>query len=173
MGQIIQAFVSIATLRMGPEDLPASRFLLGLTLAAYLLTGGLSVSMYADSMADGVVQLVVDLAVLFGFFSLLLTLYRRQGRLLQTVIAVLGTGAFLSMLALPLSAWLRWEEAAGGAAAGYPAIGIYLIVLWSISVTGHIVHRALEIPYAGGLVLGVTYFVANLATFAYLFPAEA
>jgi hypothetical protein len=77
------------------------------------------------------------------------------------------------MLALPLSAWLRWEEAAGGAAAGYPAVGIYLIVLWSISVTGHIARRALEIPYAGGLVLGVVYFVANLAAFAYLFPTEA
>ncbi len=172
MTQIIHAFIAIATLRMGPEDLPASRFLLGLTLIVYLLIGGLSVSLYADSVTDGVRQLVVDIVVLFLFFFVLLSLYRRQARLLQTVIAALGTGAFLSMLALPLSAWLRWEEAAGGAAAGLPAVGIYLIVLWSISVTGHIIHRALEIPYVGGLVLGVFYFVANLATFAYLFPAD-
>ena len=114
MTQIIQAFIAIATLRMGPEDLPASRFLLGLTLIAYLLIGGISVSLYADSVADGVRQLAVDIVVLLLFFSALLTLYRRQVRLLQTIIAALGTGAFLSMLALPLSAWLRWEEAAGG-----------------------------------------------------------
>jgi hypothetical protein len=60
-----------------------------------------------------------------------------------------------------------------GESATIAAVGIYLVVLWSIAVTGHILHRALEIPYVGGLVIGVAYFVLNLATFATLFPAEA
>jgi len=158
---------------MGPEDLPASRFLLGLVTIAYLLTGAASVSFYTDSAAAAAQQLAVDLGLTYGFFTLLLLLYRKGPRALQTLTAILGTGALLSLIALPLTAWLQTVDINASEGAAAPAIGIYLVVLWSIAVTGHILHRALDIPYVGGLIIGVVYFVFNLATFATLFPAEA
>ncbi len=173
MKKLVGAFLQIATLKMGPEDLPASRFLLGLVTAAYLLTGAASVSFYADSATAAVQQLAVDLGLTYGFFTLLLMLYRKGPRVLQTLTAILGTGALLSLIALPLTAWLQTLDSNASEAAAAPAIGIYLVVLWSIAVTGHILHRALDIPYVGGLIIGVVFFVFNLATFATLFPAEA
>ena len=173
MKKLVRAFVQIATLKLGPEDLPASGFLLGLVTAAYLLTGAASVAFYTSSAGEAALQLAVDLCLTFGFFTLLLVLYRKAHRLLQTLTALLGTGVLLSLLALPLTAWLQALDMSAAEGAPIPAVGIYLIVLWSIAVTGHILHRALEIPYVGGLVIGVVYFVFNLATFAKLFPAEA
>ena len=173
MKKLVSAFIDIATLRLGPEDLPASRFLLGLVTVAYLLTGATSVAFYTDSARAAVEQLTVDLGLTYGFFTLLLVMYRKKPRLLQTLTAVLGTGTLLSLVALPLTAWLQTVDPGAGDGATIAAVGIYLVVLWSIAVTGHILHRALEIPYVGGLVIGVAYFVLNLATFATLFPAEA
>jgi hypothetical protein len=173
MNKLVRAFVQIATLKLGPEDLPASGFLLGMVTAAYLLTGVASVSFYTDSAGEAARQLAVDLALTFGFFTLLLVLYRKGHRLLQTLTALLGTGALLSLIALPLTAWLQTLDMSATETAAIPAVGIYLIVLWSIAVTGHILRRALDIPYVGGLLIGVAYFVLNLATFARLFPAES
>jgi hypothetical protein len=172
MLQLVRAFYDIAILRLGPEDLPASRFLLGFAATAYLTTGVISVSFYARNASDAFLQLAADLGLLVAFITLLLVLYGKAARLGQTLTALLGTGALLALVALPLSVWLRWDDA-NGIGSGLPVAGLYLVVLWSIAVTGHILHRALEIPYVGGLVLGAAYFILNVATFAYLFPAEA
>ena len=172
MTELFRAFLRIATLKMGPEDLPASRFLLGLVTVVYLVSGAASVALYTTGVGETLLQLAVDLGLTVAFFGGIVVLYGKRLRLLQTMTALLGTGALLSLVALPFTAWLRLLETSGQQGAGIPAIGIYFVVLWSISVTGHIVHRALGIPFVGGLIIGVAYFVLNLATFASLFPSE-
>jgi len=172
MIELFRAFLKIAILKMGPEDLPASRFLLGLVTAIYLVSGAASVALYTNDAGEAVLQLAVDLGLTVAFFGAIVVLYGKRPRLLQTMTALLGTGALLSIAALPFTAWMRLLEITGHAGVGVPALGIYFVVLWSISVTGHIVHRALGIPFLGGLIIGVTYFVLNLATFASLFPSE-
>ena len=172
MIELFRAFLRIAVLRLGPEDLPDSRFLLGLATLGYLATGAVSVSLYADDAAEALQQLAVDLGLTVAFFCGILVLYGKRPRLLQTMTALLGTGALLSLAALPFTVWLRLLELTGRSGVAIPAVGIYFVVLWSISVTGHIVHRALDIPFVGGVIIGVVYFVLNLAVFASLFPAE-
>jgi len=169
--EIVVALLEIATLRRGPEDLPASRFFLGLMFAFYMVTGAVSIALYSENPADLLAQLVVDLGLLLGFFGLLLSLFRRASRLTQTLAAVMGASALLACFALPLSLLLR-SSAPGDPGALIPALGIYLIVLWSISINGNILQRALEIPYVGGVLLAAAYFVVNYMAFAQLFPAE-
>jgi len=173
MIELFRAFTRIATLKMGPEDLPASPFLLGLVTILYLVPGAASLALYATDAGEALLQLVVDLGLTVVFFGAVLVIYGRRTRLLQTMTALLGTGALLSLAALPFTAWMRLLEMTGRSGVAAPAIGIYFVVLWSITVTGHIVHRALGIPFIGGLIIGVVYFLLNLATFASLFPAEA
>jgi hypothetical protein len=169
--QIIVALLEIATLRRGPEDLPASQFFLGLMVLLYVATGVISISLYSDDPGDLVAQLLLDLGLLLAFFGLLLSLFRRLRRLTQTLAAVMGASALLACFALPLSLLLR-GSAPGDSGALIPALGIYLIVLWSISINGHILQRALEIPYVGGVLLAAGYFVLNYMAFARFFPAE-
>lgn len=169
MREIVQAFLDIAMLRRGPEDLPASGFLLGLAGAAYLLTGALTVAAYSRSSGDFVGQLVLDLGLMLAFFVVLLAINRKATRIEQTLTAVMGTGALLALVSLPLTIWLD-AHGAESPTAIFPAIGIYLLVLWSIGINGHILRRALDIPYVGGVVLSAGYFIINVAVFAQLFP---
>jgi hypothetical protein len=172
MKEIVQAFLDIAMLRRGPEDLPASGFLLALTGVAYLASGALTVATYARSAGDFVAQLALDLVLMLVFFAALLAINRKAARIEQTLTAVLGTGAIVAILSLPLTLWLGTQGAASPTAI-FPAVGIYVLVLWSIGINGHILRRALEIPYTGGVVLAAGYFILNVAIFARVFPAIA
>ena len=82
---------------------------------------------------------------------------------------MLGTGALLYVIRLPLDVWLG--ALPEGAPATVPAIFMLLLAIWSIIITGHILNRALEIPFIGGIVLGVAFFVMNVAAYATFFPA--
>jgi hypothetical protein len=171
MNELIQAFVEIARWRKGPEDLPASGFLLVMTLGGYVLASIATVLFYANGVADLLAQVMLDVSLMFGFFGLLLVFYKKMPRFEQTMTALLGTGILLTFAALPLIAWLRFESAE--TTTSIPALLMFLVVLWSISITGHIMRRALEIPFAGGVVMAVGYFLLSVFAFARLFPAES
>lgn len=170
MNEIVRAFMDIALRRRGPEDLPASGFLMSLTLAGYVAVSAVTIAFYASDAADLAAQIGLDLVLMFGFFGFLLTVHRKMPRFRQTMTAALGTGMLLTAIAIPLVAWLSADTA--GPLATAPAVLMYLVVLWSITVTAHILQRALEIPFLGGVILAVGYFLLNVAAFARFFPAE-
>jgi hypothetical protein len=170
MSELIQVFLDIARWRKGPEDLPASGFLLIVTLAGYLFVSIATVLFYAKGVADLLAQITLDVALMFGFFGFLLVAYRKWPRFEQTMTALLGTGIVLTIVALPLMAWLRIES--NDTQASIPALMMFVVVLWSISVTGHIMRRSLEIPFVGGVVLAVGHFLLSVFAFARFFPAE-
>ncbi len=127
--------------------------------------------MLARGVAYLLAQVTLDIALMFGFFGLLLVFYKKTPRFEQTMTALLGTGIVLTVVALPLIAWLRVESTE--TTASIPALLMFVVVLWSISITGHIMRRALEIPYAGGVVMAVGYFLLSVFAFARFFPAES
>jgi hypothetical protein len=169
MNALARAIFDIAMLRLGPEDLPASRFLLRVSLTAYVVLGAIGTAFYVSGPVELLAQTALDLILVFGFFGLLLSLNRKSARLQQTMTAVLGTGSLLYLVRLPLDLWL--DALPEGAPATVPALLMLLLAVWSIIITGHILNRALEIPFLGGIVLGVAFFVINIAAYAALFPA--
>lgn len=170
VNSLIRAFVDIALRRSGPEDLPTSGFLLLLTLGFYLAVSAISASPYARGAGDLLAQVVLDVTLLFAWFAGLLLLYRKPARIPQTMTALLGTLTLVHLVQLPLWLWVQ-SAGANAEAATLPLVGIWLILLWSFLVIGHIVHRALEIPLPGGILVAVAYFLVSLAIYAELFPA--
>jgi hypothetical protein len=171
MKELARAIFDIAMLRRGPEDLPASSFLFRLALLAYVALGTLGATFYTEGPGETLAQTGLDLVLVFGFFGLLLSIHRKMPRFGQTMTAVLGTGSLLYLLRLPLDVWLN--ALPEGASATLPALSMLLLAVWSIIITGHILNRALEIPFLGGIVLGVAFFTLNVAAFATLFPAAS
>ncbi len=171
MNELARAIFDIALLRRGPDDLPASPFLLRLALLVYVALGAVGAAFYTGGLGETLAQTGLDLVLVFGFFGLLLAIHRRLPRFAQTMTAVLGTGSLLYLLRLPLDVWL--SALPEGAPATLPALLMLLLAVWSIIITGHILNRALEIPFLGGIVLGVAFFVINVAAFATLFPAAS
>jgi len=169
MNELTRAIFDIALIRRGPEDLPASPFLLKLSLLAYVCLSAVGAAFYTDGVGELLSQIGLDIALVCGFFGILLLIHRKGGRFQQTMTAVFGTGTLLYLFRLPLDVWLRTLPE--GASATLPAICILLLAIWSVIITGHILQRAIEIPFIGGIVLGIAFFVMNVFVYATLFPA--
>jgi len=166
--QLSAAFVDIALHRRGPEDLPASQFLLGLVLVAYLLVSFVALAVMSATTADVIltlVELVTDLGVVF----LLLQFFQKAGRFLQTATAMVGTGAVLSLILVPL---LHWDEvlAAPPTELTTPRLLILLLFVWSLDIAGFIVSRALGKPYIVGVSIVVVYELAAMTLREALLP---
>ncbi|NIN38239.1 MAG: hypothetical protein GTO67_05980 [Gammaproteobacteria bacterium] len=171
MRVIVQPFVQICLLRQGPQDLPTSGILLAITLSAYTLLTAL-LSNVSMSAANAVVWGLISTVLMVAFTVILLSVQRRPARLVQTLAALAGTGALLTLIALPVFGWLHGADLKAGEGALAWLI-VVVLTLWSLAVTGHILRHALSVPYFVGLVLAVVFYLISVSVFRTLFPAAA
>jgi hypothetical protein len=162
------AFFDIALHRRGPEDLPASRFLLGLILAVYFVAGVTRLG-FDTTPARAVVLLALDRVLYLGMAWLVLKAIEKRRRFLQTATALVGTDTFLIVLSLPV---LLWDDRLG-APPTEPTLPRFLslvIVLWSIDIGGFIMARAVSQPYVVGLAIMIVYALISMYLQSVLFP---
>jgi hypothetical protein len=167
----VQALINIALRRSGPEDLPDSAFLLGLTLALYLVAQ-LPLALIAYGPGDLLVRtLAVSLTLLFVGMWVLLRLTGHHTRYRCTVTAMLGTSALLSVLSVPFSVW-RQSMLNTESGVAMPSTFLFAIMLWSIFIDGHILSRALSRPFGIGLLVSIGYFFLHTSLLYELMPVE-
>src|SRR5262252_1238382 len=104
MSEFIRLYTQIALLRRGPQDLPASRLLLVLTVAGYLAVNFLVSSVLPPGGRWLETLLVATLFTLL-WYLLLLRFAGRPERTLQTTTAVFGFQTVLTPL-VDSCAWL-------------------------------------------------------------------
>ena len=110
MLQFLKAFLDIVLWRRGPQDLPASRLLLWLTAAAYVAVSIRSSRCSRNRPRPGWSSSRSIRSCSRGVY-LLLQLFGKTDRFLQTATAVLGTGVVLGLcMFLPLQ-WLLTQTA--------------------------------------------------------------
>jgi hypothetical protein len=165
---LTSAFIDIALHRRGPEDLPASEYLFGLALAAYAVVVIVLLGIVSASEADTAwvaAGLVLDLGVIY----LLLMLFGRGNQFLQAATALVGTGVFLNLIAIPLH---YWDEALAAPPTEMtsPRMLILVLFIWSLDVAGYIVAKALAKPYIVGVSIMVVYELASIQMRQALFP---
>lgn len=164
---LIKLFIEICLFRRGPQDVPASQLLMGLAIAAYLAVGIGLLAMEGLHLG-AVLQALVELLILLGFVWANLQFMRLQNRFLQTAIAMLGSDALISSLAIPLVGWMALSEGAKGA-----YLLLLLLMLWHLAVVAHILRNALSRPLATGFGLAIVYVVASYQLMLILFPPAA
>jgi len=165
----VQALINIALRRSGPEDLPDSAFLLGLTLVIYLVTQ-VPLALIAYGPSDILVRtVIVSLLLLFAGLWVLLRLTGNRARYRRTVTAMLGTSALLSVLSIPFSLW-RQSMLSTESGVAMPSTMLFAIMLWSIAIDGHILSRALSRPYGIGLLIAIGYFFLHTSILYELMP---
>ena len=168
---ILNPFVQICLLRQGPQDLPTSGILLGLTLAAHTLMAIL-LSNISLSVASAFLAGLLDTVMLVTLAGTLLYVQRRGARILQTVTALAGTGAIITFIALPISGWLHGADQSAGEG-GFALLLLLILTGWSLAVAAHIFRHALSIPYFFGLILAVVFYAISISVFRALFPVPA
>jgi hypothetical protein len=166
---LFRAFLQIIMRRLGPEDLPDSRLLAIICLNAYVLSQvPPALQVYGASWITAS-AIAIDVLMLVGAVWALLRLTGHSQRYRQTLTALLGTNALLTLPLVPLNFWLERFTQAGHAPAG-PSIAILLLITWSLTVQAHILARALSRPFVIGLLIAVGYFIANYALIWQLAP---
>jgi len=83
-------------------------------------------------------------------------------RFLQTVAAVFGSGALISLANLPL--WLY-----PGTPVPAPIVLLVMLgLLWSLAVDGHIWRHALELPLPLGVAVAVLILIIQVSVFQFI-----
>jgi drug/metabolite transporter (DMT)-like permease len=142
MGDLITRFTRLALLRGGPQDLPASALLLGLTVLAYLGVNALVSSLFPPD-AGWFAELVLDIAFTMAWYAVLLKVAGRQERTLQTLTAVFG----FQLVLAPLLITLQWlvQRLADDTTWDPPLLLVWLALFgWMIAANTRIVRAALE-----------------------------
>ena len=174
MRELVRLFTQIALLRRGPQDLPASRLLLVLTIVAYLainlLMNAIAPPAGAGSAATKAAEaalhssfparLLLDTAFTLAWYVLLLRLAHRTERTLQTSTAVFGFQIVLTPL-LFASSWLL--SVAPDPAWTLPSQLFEIIVgVWIIAANSFIVKAALEWSIGASVAIVILQIVASL-----------
>lgn len=164
-----QTLLNVALRKKGPEDIPDSGFLLGLTFVVYLLlqiplgwiTYGPS-SVLIAAVGSSALMLILGLWVL-----LVITGYRARFR--QSLTALLGTDAILSAFSIPFSYW-QVTGLMNKSSVALPSTVLVVILLWLLSVQGHIISRAISKPFGIGLMIAVAFFFLHTAVLFEITP---
>jgi hypothetical protein len=168
MKELIQLFTQIALLRRGPQDLPASLLLLGMTIVGYFGINFL-VSSLMPPLKGWPAHLAVDVVFTLVWYVVLLRLAGRSERTLQTTTAVFGFQAVLSPL-LVLSEWLMLRFAQDATWQLPVALMWLMLVIWVIAANSHVVKAALEWSSAASVALVILQILAGQLVLFALFP---
>ena len=166
MYQLIVLFFEICILRKGPQDVPASPWLWRLLLLPYV-TVNLLILLLDGSWLRAFAQLGVETALMVGFCYPLLYFSGKTSRFPQTLSALLGTDAFISLCAIPAVASLNTQISE------FAFIAMIVLMGWHWLVNGHIFRHALDRPLLFGLALAFLYILVSTQVMTLLFTEMA
>jgi hypothetical protein len=169
MREVIRLFVQIALLKRGPQDLPASTFLLVASVIGYVVVSVVVSGLLPPSGAWSA-ELVIDVLFTLAWYIGLLRLLGRPERTVQTLTAMFGLQA---VVAPPLiaSQWLMrrfgqdsdWQLAI--------AFGGLVLVIWLIAALSQVVKAALEWSTAASVALVILQIAVGQLLVLAVFPA--
>ena len=149
----LKILIGICLLRASPQDLPASRAGMLGALVAYAAAGVLGV-LDVLTFENAILAAAVDTLLLTVVTHLVLPWRRLENRLTQTLTALAGCGAFLSLLA--------WGAAGLVREVFQPEWVWAVFLVWYTLVFGHILRHALSISLAAGVAASLFYLIFSI-----------
>lgn len=170
---LFDLFLNICLLRRGPQHVPDAEVLLRLCALVYVGLGALTL-IFSWVQLDPLRSLIfalLDAMLLAGFAYLTLAQRRLLVRFRQTLTALFGANVLIGVAALPLSIWLRQEWLEQGSPQ-LPLLLSFVLLAWSLTVTGHILAEALSARRGVGVLYAFAYFSASSLLNALLLPQQ-
>ena len=162
------AFCKMCLLRYRPQDIPASRELLALSIVLYFLLD-LILANLDENITHALPAAMVDTMFLLVFVLLLMLLCRKVNRWTQTVTALAGTGIVFGLLLMPAVIALPVPDAMT-AMQQILSIVLYLVLIWYVVVLAHIFRHAMSSSLALGVFISIIYLLMGVfieLTFVY------
>jgi hypothetical protein len=162
---LVRTLLDIIRLRKGPDAIPHSALLFAILGSMWLCTGLLMTAATAE--LDGKDFVIGSLTGIAGFacYAAIVLLSGKSARLLQTLMALLGCGALLSLMFVVGNLVLTplLNESLSN-------LIVTLILLWTVPVEGHIISRAIERHWYVGVVMAMAVFIFQLMLYSILDP---
>jgi hypothetical protein len=166
VAQLLRFWLKLCLLRVAPQDLPASSWLLGFSILCYAVVSVLVMAL-SYGFADGVRVALLELGLLATFVSMLLYLLNKPARIGQTLSALTGAGALLGLPALLLVLVVPEHEASP------VSVAWLMLLVWNLLVTAHIMRHALSSSLAIGLGVALLYILISTQFVVTAFPQLA
>jgi hypothetical protein len=169
MKDLLRLFTQIALARRSPEDLPASPFLLALTVTGYFAVNYIASLLFPPFNGPWLEHLCFDVVFMLAWYALLLVVMRRPERFLQTASAVYGYQAILSPMFVA-AMWL-WRRQGQESVWSFPAFALCLaLLIWIIAANSYIIKAALEWSMLPSVALVILQALADDLLAVSLFP---
>lgn len=149
MGQLIQVFFDIAMWRRGPQDLPSSKSLVWLTAVIYCLTLTAQVTLLGWNLRSAILLVIIDVLLVCAWVWCLLTFFGKRQRFMQTISAILGAGALITLFSLLVSGVELLLSGSLHSPDDWVLLRLFIVLL----VLGRILQQALERGLMVGMML--------------------
>ena len=161
-------FFNLCRLRLRPQDLPKSSFLLNITLAIYTVENTL-VSLSQMSLRGSMILSLVETGLLVFWTSSLLYITGYTQRVNQTLAALAGANSLLGLFSLPIVYWLI-QARAFHHNTDFQVLLLFGLLLWNLVVYAHVLRHALTVSFFVGSILTVITYSLTLHVLEVLFP---
>jgi hypothetical protein len=168
---LLRTLFDIVRLRKGPDAIPYSWLVCFIVLLLWL-SAGLLTTIATPRLDDrdflyGTFTGVAGLAV----YAAIVVTSGHTPRLLQTVTAILGSGALISFMFLAASVLLPpLFTPVPFLGEGAVNVVVTLVLLWSIPVEGHIIARSIDRHWYLGIAVAMAVFVLQLYLYSAINP---
>jgi CDP-diglyceride synthetase len=169
--RLILVFFEITLHRRGPEQLPSSQFFF-LSVLAVSVCVDLLVLLVDEVAARTVFVTLFTTALDIAFVWAVLRTFDRERRFRQTMSAMLGVNAILSLFIVPLALWSQALDVPEGEIA-LPWVFLLVLAIWSIDIAGFVLARALDRPYALGVAIMLGYVLLTVSLQQSLLPVAS
>jgi len=162
---LIHTLFDIIRLRKGPDAIPHSQLLFVMTVALWLLA---SIAMTVTSPEldpDAFLPGIAAAAAALLCYVAMIIFAGKAPRLLQTMTAIIGCGALLSILIVAVDIFL-----APFLGENLTSLIVMLILFWSVPVEGHIIARPIDRHWYVGIVAAMAVFVFQLFLYSIIDP---
>ncbi|NOX09072.1 MAG: hypothetical protein GXP22_06235 [Gammaproteobacteria bacterium] len=165
----LKMWVELCRLRIGPQNIPFSHTLLLLALCAYVLSN-IAISLVSVGIAQAVMVSFIDALLLTLFLRLTLYIRGASARFIQTLTALMGVGALVGLLVLPLIQVMTRSQLDELPPPPVVLLLWVFLVLWSLVIMGHILRHALSLKLSTGIAVGVLYTMLSFMVVQSIFP---
>lgn len=175
MISFIQPFINLLLFRAGPQDMPASQSTLKLVLISCFIADMLGAVKSVDMSLSVLVLTAIKVILLGGFIYILLNLFKKPERWLQTLSAVYGAQTLIHLASLPFMHKIQLLEN-GQLIISDKMLIVAALQMWLFVVIASILKGALEIKMARALIINLVLnvlLVFVLVLFSQTFGLES
>jgi len=165
MSALFKRFLDLALMRLPPQAFPASRFLFGVVLAAFMLMAMLSNFLVTQDAGYSIARGILSALLLGAGAAVILLVTQRPARWLQTATALYGGEVVLIVFMLPiLLAYLLDISNV------FIVISQWLLILWEVVFIGHVYRNSLDTGMGAGVAIAFIYVIVSAVVEQSLIP---